>query len=59
LVIRWSSESGETYTVSAETDLGGSWSTQLETNLLATPPVNAYTNEMPVGATGYYRIEKE
>ena len=54
--LSWSSESNRVYTLEKTTNLiGGAWTT-VTNDLPATPPMNTYTDQVPVGAQGYYRI---
>ncbi len=52
--LAWSSISGKTYTVEISTNLLNGFQ-PLETNLLATPPQNIFTN-LPTQNTAFYRI---
>ncbi len=50
----WSSISGKSYTVECSTNLLSGFQ-PLETNLIATPPQNVFTN-LPAGSPAFYRI---
>jgi hypothetical protein len=57
LLLQWPSHSNETFSVQTARDpLSGAWQT-LTTNLLATPPLNAYTGSMGQ-AGGYFRVHR-
>ncbi|NKB24816.1 MAG: hypothetical protein GKR87_10660 [Kiritimatiellae bacterium] len=54
-LVRWFSVSGETYFVNASTNLLGTFSSPLGSNILATPPQNTYTDS-PVGSIKFYQV---
>jgi hypothetical protein len=54
--VRWFSETGRTYAISRSTNLLDNFS-MLSTNLVATPPLNAYTDAVSVNARAFYRVK--
>ncbi|HEY8240335.1 MAG TPA: right-handed parallel beta-helix repeat-containing protein [Kiritimatiellia bacterium] len=56
LIVRWSSVSGRNYAVAGGTNLSLAFS-YLATNLPASPPVNAYTDDAFNAGARFYRIE--
>ena len=59
-VLRWASETNQTYEVSRSTDLTQDSFSYLSTNIAATPPENVYTDSTASGsAIFFYRVGVE
>ena len=58
-VLYWPSASNRTYGVDRATNLVVSGFSAIATNLLATPPTNVYTDQVPVIGKAFYRINVE
>ncbi len=58
-IIRWQSVSNKLYTLQAATNLVVGFTTNLLTNITATPPMNVHTNSVGSANQMFYRIEVE
>jgi len=60
IILQWPSAEGRYYRLLRDTDVAGSFSAAIMTNLLATPPLNQVTDVPPAGVVGaYYRLQLE
>ena len=55
IVVTWYSQVGKVYDLVRTPSLIGLW-TNIETGIPATPPLNVYTDGVPVGSSLFYRI---
>jgi serine protease len=60
LLFQWSSVNGRYYRVLRSTNLLAGFDTVVQTNLIATPPLNIYTDAPPAGfKNAFYRLQLE
>lgn len=57
-LVRWSSVTGRVYTLMVSTNLHQGF-TPLEADIMATPPVNIYTDSVPIMSVRFYRVQTE
>ena len=55
-ILQWFSATGRTYAVSRVTNLMNDFSV-LQSNLVATPPQNAYTDAVGTEVSAFYRVK--
>lgn len=59
VALRWNSLSNRTYSVHRATNLATAAFACIGSNVVATPPLNTYTDAAPAGAQAFYRIDAD